>query len=92
MDIGGHFYFGGILLKARRPMLYQNTSPGGLYIVNGGHGMIRYMDKRLLFDHIHQTDVLCKETYLAPIAAPSQTLVTCALINSIEAFLQLQRF
>lgn len=92
MDIGGHFCFCGISSKARRPILYQNKSPSSLYIVKGGHGMIRYMDKRLLFDHIHQTDVLCKETYLAPIAAPSQTLVTCALINSIEASLQLQRF
>lgn len=73
-------------------MLLQNKSPSGLYIVKGGQDTIHHMDKRLLFDHIHQTNVLCKETYLAPIAAPSQTLVTCALINSIEASFQLQRF
>ena len=85
MDIGGHFCFCGISSKARRPMLQQNKSPGGLYIVNGGPDKIRYMDKRPLYDHIHQTNVLCKETYLAPIAAPSQTLVICALINSFEA-------
>ena len=73
-------------------MLQQNKNPGSLYIVEGGPDKIRYMDQRLLFDHIHQTDVLCKETYLAPIAGPSQTLVICALFNSIETSLQLQRF
>ena len=73
-------------------MLHQNKGPGSLYIVKGGPDTIRYMDQRLLFDHIHQTDVLCKETYLAPTAAPSQTLVICALLNSIETSLQLQRF
>nr|DAK96196.1 MAG TPA: hypothetical protein [Caudoviricetes sp.] len=54
--------------------------------------MIRYMDKRPLYDHIYQTNVLCKETYLALNSGPSQTLVICALINSIETSLQLQRF
>ena len=92
MDRGSHFYFGSILSKAMRPMLHQNKGHGSLYIVEGGPDKIRYMDQRLLFDHIHQTDVLCKETYLAPIAAPSQTLVICALLNSIEASLQLLRF
>lgn len=92
MDRGGHFYFGGIWSKARRPMFQQNKSPGSLYIVKGGQDTIRYMDQRPLFDHIHQTNVLCKETYLAPIAAPSQTLVICALLNSIETSLQLLRF
>ena len=74
------------------PIRQQNKSPGSLYIVNGGQDTIRYMDQRPLFDHIHQTDVLCKKTYLAPIAAPSQTRVICALLNSIETSLQLQRF
>lgn len=92
MDRGGHFCFGSISSKARRPMLHQNKGPGSLYIVKGGPDTIRYMDQRPLFDHIHQTNVLCKETYLAPIAAPSQTLVICALLNSIETSLQLQRF
>lgn len=92
MDIGGHFYFGSIPSKARRPILHQNKSPGGLYIVKDAPDTIRYMDQRPLFDHIHQTNVLCKETYLAPIAGPSQTLVICALLNSIETSLQLQRF
>lgn len=92
MDRGGHFYFGSISSKAMRPMLHQNKGPGSLYIVKGGPDTIRYMDQRPLFDHIHQTNVLCKETYLAPIAAPSQTLVICALLNSIETSLQLQRF
>ena len=92
MDIGGHFCFCGILSKARRPMLHQNKSPGSLYIVKGGPDKMLNMDQRPLFDHIHQTDVLYKETYQAPIAAPSQTLVICAIINSIEASLQFQRF
>lgn len=92
MDIGGHFCFCGIWSKARRPILQQNKSPGSLYIVNGGQDTIRYMDQRLLFDHIYQTDVLLLTTYKVPIAAPSQTLVICALLNSIEASLQLQRF
>ena len=39
-------------------MLQQNKGPGSLYIVKGGQDTIRYMDQRLLFDHIHQTDVL----------------------------------
>jgi len=73
-------------------MLHQNKGPGSLYIVNGGPNTIRYMDQWPLFDHIHQTDVLYKETYLAPIAAPSQILIICAIINSIEASLQFQRF
>ena len=73
-------------------MLHQNKGLGSLYIVNGGQDTIRYMDQRPLYDHIHQTNVLCKETYLAPKAAPSQTLVICALINSIEESLQFQRF
>jgi len=73
-------------------MLHQNKGPGSLYIVNGGPNTIRYMDQWPLFDHIHQTDVLCKETYQAPIAAPSQILIICAIINSIEASLQFQRF
>lgn len=92
MDRGGHFCFCGISSKARRPILHQNTSPSSLYIVKGGPDIIRYMDQRPLFDHIHQTNVLCKETYLAPIATPSQTLVIYALLNSIETSLQLQRF
>nr|DAS81844.1 MAG TPA: hypothetical protein [Caudoviricetes sp.] len=92
MDKGGHFCFGSISSKAMSPILQQNKSPGSLYIVNGGQDTIRYMDQRPLFDHIHQTDVLCKKTYLAPIAAPSQTRVICALLNSIETSLQLQRF
>lgn len=92
MDRGGHFCFCGISSKARCFMSLQNKGPGSLYIVKGGQDTIRYMDQRPLFDHIHQTNVLCKETYLAPIAAPSQTLVICALLNSFEASLQLQRF
>lgn len=92
MDIGGHFCFCGISSKARRPMLHQNKSPGSLYIVKGGPDKIYYIDQRPLFDHIHQTDVLCKETYQAPIAAPSQTLVIYALLNSIETSFQIQRF
>lgn len=92
MDIGGHFCFCGISSKARRPIPQQNKSPGSLYIVNGGQDTIRYMDQRPLFDHIYQTNVLCKETYLALNSGPSQTLVICALINSIETSLQLQRF
>lgn len=92
MDRGGHFYFGGISSKAMRPMLQQNKGLGSLYIVKGGQDIIRHMDQRPLYDHIHQTNVLCKETYLAPIAAPSQTLVICALLNSIETSLQLQHF
>ena len=92
MDRGGHFYFGSISSKARRPMLQQNKGPGSLYIVNGGQDTIHHMDQRPLFDHVHQTDVLCKETYLALNSDPSQTLVICALINSIEASLQLQHF
>nr|DAS49898.1 MAG TPA: hypothetical protein [Caudoviricetes sp.] len=92
MDRGGHFCFGSISSKARRPMLHQNKGPGSLYIVNSGQDTIRYMDQQPLYDHIYQTNVLCKETYLAPIAAPSQTLVICALLNSIETSLQLQRF
>ena len=87
MDIGGHFYFGSISSKARRPMLHQNKGPGSLYIVKGGPDTIRYMDQRPLFDHIHQTNVLCKETYLAPIAAPSQTLAIYALLNSFDTSL-----
>lgn len=89
MDRGGHFCFGSILLKARRPMLHQNKSPGSLYIVNSGQDTIRYMDQQPLYDHIYQTNVLCKETYQAPIAAPYQTLVIYALLNSIETSLQL---
>lgn len=58
MDRGGHFYFGGILSKAMRPMLQQNKSPGSLYIVKGGPDKIYYMDQWPLYDHIHQTDVL----------------------------------
>lgn len=92
MDRGGHFYFGSISSKARRPMLQQNKGPGSLYIVNGGQDTIHHMDQWPLFDHVHQTNVLCKETYIAPIAAPSQTLVIYAIINSIEASLQLLRF
>ena len=59
MDRGGHFYFGSILSKARRPMLQQNKNPGSLYIVNDGPDKIRYMDQWPLFDHLYQTDVLC---------------------------------
>ena len=92
MDKGGHFCFGSISSKAMSPILQQNKSPGSLYIVNGGQDTIRYMDQWPLFDHIHQTYVLCKETYQAPIAAPSQILIICAIINSIEASLQFQRF
>lgn len=92
MDIGGHFCFCGILSKARRPMHQQNKSHGGLYIVNDGPDKIRYMDNKLLFDHIYQTDVLLLTTYKAPTAAPSQTLVICAIINSFDTSLQLQRF
>ena len=92
MDKGGHFCFCGILSKARCLMLHQNKGPGSLYIVNGGPNTIRYMDQRPLFDHIYQTNVLYQETYPAPIAAPSQTLVIYALLNSIETSLQLQRF
>ena len=92
MDRGGHFYFGSISSKARRPMLHQNKGPGSLYIVKGGPDTIRYMDQRPLYDHIYQTNVLCKETYLALNSGPSQTLVICALINSIETSLQLLRF
>ena len=73
-------------------MLHQNKGPGSLYIVNGGPDKKRYMDQRPLFDHIHQTNVLCKETYIALNSGPSQTLVICALINSIEASLQFQHF
>nr|DAX82328.1 MAG TPA: hypothetical protein [Caudoviricetes sp.] len=40
-------------------MLHQNKGPGSLYIVKGGQDIMRYMDQRLFFDHIHQTDVLC---------------------------------
>nr|DAK06181.1 MAG TPA: hypothetical protein [Caudoviricetes sp.] len=71
MDRGGHFCFCGISSKAMRPMLQQNKGLGSLYIVKGGPDTIRYMDQRPLLDHIHQTNVLCKETYLAPIAATS---------------------
>ena len=71
MDIGGHFCFCGILSKARSPMLQQNKGPGSLYIVKGGPDIMRYMDQWPLFDHIHQTNVLCKETYLALNSGPS---------------------
>ena len=87
MDIGGHFCFCGILSKARRPMLYQNKGPDSLYIVKGGPDTIRYMNNKLLYDHIHQTDVLLLIACLAPIAAPSQTLVICALLNSFDTSL-----
>ena len=92
MDIGGHFYFDSILSKARCLILHQNKGPGSLYIVKGGPDILRYMGQWPLFDHIYQTNVLCKETYQAPIEAPSQTLVICALLNSFEASLQFQRF
>lgn len=39
-------------------MLQQNKGPGSLYIVKGGQDTIRYMDNKLLHDHIHQTDIL----------------------------------
>ena len=54
--------------------------------------MIRYMDKRLLFDYIYQTNVLCKETYLALNSGrPLKLLSYVPFINSIETSLQLQR-
>ena len=87
MDIGGHFCFCGILSKARRPMLQQNKSPGSLYIVKGGPDKIRYMDNKLLYEHIHQTDVPQLTTCKVPIAAPSQALVICAIINSFDTSL-----
>lgn len=52
-------------------MLQQNKGPGSLYIVKGGPDIMRYMDQWPLFDHIHQTNVLCKETYLALNSGPS---------------------
>lgn len=58
MDRGGHFCFGSISSKARRPMLHQNKGPGSLYIVKCGPDTIRYMDNKQLHDHIYQTDVL----------------------------------
>nr|DAX30236.1 MAG TPA: hypothetical protein [Caudoviricetes sp.] len=46
--------------------------------------MIRYIDQRPLFDHIHQTDVLCKETYLAPIAAPLKLLLHVPSLTALK--------
>ena len=92
MDRGGHFCFCSISSKAMRPMLHQNKGPGSLYIIKDAPDTIRYMDQRPLFDHIHQTNVLCKETHLSPIAGPSQTLVIYALLNSFDTSLQLLRF
>ena len=51
-------------------MLQQNKGPGSLYIVKGGPDIMRYMDQRLFFDHIYQTNVLCKETYIALNSGP----------------------
>nr|DAS73271.1 MAG TPA: hypothetical protein [Caudoviricetes sp.] len=65
-------------------MLHQNKGPGSLYIVKGGPDTIRYMDQRPLFDHIHQTNVLCKETYLAPIAAPLKLLSYVPFLTALK--------
>lgn len=91
MDRGGHFCFCSISSKAMRPMLHQNKGPGSLYIVKGGPDIIRYMDQRPLFDH---TPNRCSMLRNIPgsHSGPSQTLVICALINSIEASLQFQCF